>query len=60
MVPTHLQKRQDCHLEALKAEIERCLEKEMQLAIEERQERAFQLGIDLETEKKKLELLPTS
>lgn len=34
------------HLEALKAEIARCLEKEMTLLAEDRRERAQQLGID--------------
>ena len=34
------------HLEALKTQIARCLEKEVNLQAEERRERARQLGID--------------
>ena len=41
--PTQLDPR---HLEALKAQIARCLEKEVNLHAEERRERARQLGID--------------
>ena len=41
--PTQLHPR---HLEALKTQIARCLEKEVNLQAEERRERARQLGID--------------
>ena len=44
--PTQLQARKIRHLEALKSQIARCLEKEVNLKAEERQERARQLGID--------------
>ena len=44
--PTQLHARKIRHLEALKAQIARCLEKEVNLKAEERQERARQLGID--------------
>ena len=44
--PTQLHTRQDRHLEALKTQIARCLEKEVNLQAEERRERARQLGID--------------
>ena len=44
--PTQLQTRKDRHLDALKIQIARCLEKEVNLQAEERRERARQLGID--------------
>ena len=44
--PTQLHTRQDRHPEALKTQIARCLEKEVNLQAEERRERARQLGID--------------
>ena len=44
--PTQLHARKIRHLEALKSQIARCLEKEVNLKAEERQERARQLGID--------------
>ena len=44
--PTQLHARKIRHQEALKAQIARCLEKEVNLKAEERQERARQLGID--------------
>jgi hypothetical protein len=44
--PTELHRRKDPHLEALKAQIARCLEKKLSLAAEERRERAKRLGID--------------
>ena len=46
--PIQLRPRQDRHLEALKTQIARCLEKEVSLQAEERRERARQLGIDWE------------
>jgi hypothetical protein len=46
--PTQLRPRQDRHLEALKTQIARCLEKEVSLQAEERRERARQLGINWE------------
>jgi len=44
--PTQLRRRKDRHLDALKHEIARCLEKELSLRAEERQERSQRLGID--------------
>ena len=44
--PTQLHTRKDRHLEALKIQIARCLEKEVDRQVEERRERASQLGID--------------
>ena len=44
--PTQLHTRKDRRLEALKIQIARCLEREVNLQIEERRERASQLGID--------------
>ena len=44
--PTQLNARKIRHLEALKSQIAQCLEKEVNLKAEERQERARQLGID--------------
>ena len=45
--PTQLNRRQDdAHLEALKTQIARCLEREANLQAEERRERARQLGIE--------------
>jgi hypothetical protein len=44
--PTQLHRRRNRHLDALKAQIARCLEKELSLKAEERQERAQQFGID--------------
>ena len=44
--PTQLHARKIRNLEALKSEIARCLEEEVSLKAEERQERARQLGID--------------
>ena len=45
--PTELNRRQDdAHLEALKSQIARCLEREANLQAEERRERARQLGIE--------------
>jgi hypothetical protein len=43
---SQLRARKVCHLEALKSQIARCLEKEMNLQAEERRERARQLGIE--------------
>ena len=45
--PTRLQRRQDdAHLKALKTQVARCLEKDLNLKAEERRERARQLGIE--------------
>ena len=44
--PAQLHARKIRHLEALKSQIARCLEEEVNLLAEERQERARQLGID--------------
>ena len=44
--PTQLHARKIRHPEALKSQIARCLEEEVNLKAEERQERARQLGID--------------
>ena len=44
--PTQLHARKIRHPEALKSQIARCLEEEVNLLAEERQERARQLGIN--------------
>jgi len=45
--PTQLPRRlDDAHLEALRTQIARCLEKELNLKAEERRERAQRLGIE--------------
>ena len=53
--PTQLQTRKDRHLDALKIQIARCLEKEVNLQAEERRERARQLGIDWKIAKQRAE-----
>ena len=44
--PANLYGRHKRHLENLKTQISRCLDKEMSLKLEERRDRARQLGID--------------
>jgi hypothetical protein len=45
--PTQPEVRRNRHLEELKSQIARCLDQELGLKVEERRERARQLGIDL-------------
>ena len=56
--PTQLHARKIRHLEALKSQIARCLEKEVNLKAEERQERARQLGIDWKLAEQHVERRP--
>ena len=48
--PIQLHRPEDLHLEVLKAQIARCLEKELSFRAEERRERAQLLGIEWITE----------
>ncbi len=47
--PTQPEVRRNRHLEELKSQIARCLDQELGLKVEERRERARQLGIDLKS-----------
>jgi len=49
MEPTKLQSRHKRHLEDLKKQIARCLEKELSLLAEERSERAQRIGLPHKT-----------